>query len=109
MLSFLQSIHVFQVLSSLQGEVLSGCVIVFSCCFHGHDLRKLRRIAERLGATRLTELGPTVTHVVANELVTKESRWAEKENKFLVNRRWLEASNFFLQKQPEENFIVKTH
>jgi len=48
-----------------------------------------------------------VTHVVANEFVTEESMWAEKENKFLVNRRWLEASNFFLQKQPEENFFVR--
>lgn len=72
-ISLLQSIHVFHVLSSLRGEVLSGCVIVFSCAFHGHDLRKLRKIAERLGATHLTELRPTVTHVVANAFVTKES------------------------------------
>jgi len=41
---------------------------------------------------RLIEPGPTVTHVVAKEFVTEESMWAEKENKFLVNRRWLEIS-----------------
>jgi len=81
-------------------------VIVFSLNFRG-DLRKLRRIAERLGATCLKKLYPTVTHVVATDFVTKESRWAMKEKKFLVNRRWLEAANFFLQKQPEENFLCQ--
>ncbi|KEH38217.1 carboxy-terminal domain phosphatase-like protein [Medicago truncatula] len=95
-----------QVLSSFQGEVLRGCVIIFSLNFRG-DLRKLRRIAERLGATCLKKHDPTVTHVVATDFVTKESRWAVKEKKFLVNRRWLEAANFFLQKQPEENFLCQ--
>jgi len=102
----LQSILVFQVLSSFRGEVLRGCVIVFSLNFRG-DLRKLRRIAEQLGATCLKILGPTVTHVVATDFVTKESRWAVQEKKFLVNRRWLEAANFFLQKQPEEKFLCQ--
>lgn len=103
---YLQSILVFQVLSSFRGEVLRGCVIVFSLNFRG-DLRILRRIAERLGATCLKKHDPTVTHVVATDFVTKESRWAVKEKKFLVNRRWLEAANFFLQKQPEENFLCQ--
>ncbi|XP_013464179.2 RNA polymerase II C-terminal domain phosphatase-like 4 [Medicago truncatula] len=95
-----------QVLSSFRGEVLRGCVIVFSLNFRG-DLRILRRIAERLGATCLKKHDPTVTHVVATDFVTKESRWAVEEKKFLVNRRWLEAADFYFQKQPEENFLCQ--
>lgn len=106
---FLQSIHYFQVLSSLRSEVLSGCVVVFSRINHG-ALPTLRRIVEQMGATCLTELDPTVTHVVATDAGTEKSRWAVKENKFLVHPRWIEAANYFWQKQPEENFVVKkTH
>ncbi|XP_073220139.1 RNA polymerase II C-terminal domain phosphatase-like 4 isoform X2 [Cicer arietinum] len=98
-----------QVLSSLRSEVLSGCVVVFSRINHG-ALPTLRRIVEQMGATCLTELDPTVTHVVATDAGTEKSRWAVKENKFLVHPRWIEAANYFWQKQPEENFVVKkTH
>ncbi|PNX93033.1 RNA polymerase II C-terminal domain phosphatase 4-like protein, partial [Trifolium pratense] len=95
-----------QVLSSLRGEVLSGCVIVFSHNFRS-DLRPLKNMARRLGATCYTNPDATVTHVVATEFVTKETRWATQHNKFLVSRHWLEASHIFFQKQPEENFILR--
>ncbi|XP_022639553.1 RNA polymerase II C-terminal domain phosphatase-like 4 isoform X1 [Vigna radiata var. radiata] len=96
-----------QVLSSVRSEVLGGCVIVFSRIFHG-ALPSLRKMAEQLGATCLTELDPSVTHVVGTDVGTEKSRWAVKENKFLVHPRWIEAANFFWEKQPEENFIIKT-
>ncbi|GAU37072.1 hypothetical protein TSUD_274330 [Trifolium subterraneum] len=95
-----------QVLASLRLEVLSRCVIVFSHNFRS-DLRPLRNMARRLGATCYTNPDPSVTHIVATEFVTKESRWAVQHNKFLVSRHWLEAANFFYEKQPEDNFLLK--
>ncbi|XP_057419953.1 RNA polymerase II C-terminal domain phosphatase-like 4 isoform X2 [Lotus japonicus] len=95
-----------KVLSSVRSEVLSGCVIVFSRILHS-ALPALKKMAERMGATCLTELDPSVTHVVATDAGTEKSRWAVKEKKFLVHPRWIEAANYFWQKQPEENFVVK--
>ncbi|XLT69384.1 hypothetical protein HN873_025823 [Arachis hypogaea] len=95
-----------QVLKSLRREVLSGCVIVFSRIFHG-ALPSLRKMAEQLGATCLTELDPSVTHVVATDAGTEKARWAVKEKRFLVHPRWIEAANYFWEKQPEENFVLK--
>ncbi|KAK7388359.1 hypothetical protein VNO78_23175 [Psophocarpus tetragonolobus] len=95
-----------QVLSSVRTEVLSGCVIVFSRIFHG-ALPSLRRMAEQLGAICLTEVDTSVTHIVATDAGTEKSRWAVKEKKFLVHPRWIEAANYFWQRQPEENFILK--
>ncbi|XP_052109251.1 RNA polymerase II C-terminal domain phosphatase-like 4 [Arachis duranensis] len=92
-----------QVLKSLRREVLSGCVIVFSRIFHG-ALPSLWKMAEQLGATCLTELDPSVTHVVATDAGTEKARWAVKEKRFLVHPRWIEAANYFWEKQPEENF-----
>ncbi|KAL1333107.1 hypothetical protein AAHE18_11G076600 [Arachis hypogaea] len=95
-----------QVLKSVRREVLSGCVVVFSRIFHG-ALPPLRKMAEQLGATCLMELDPSVTHVVATDAGTEKARWAVKEKKFLVHPRWIEAANYFWEKQPEENFVLK--
>ncbi|XP_050920818.1 RNA polymerase II C-terminal domain phosphatase-like 4 isoform X3 [Lathyrus oleraceus] len=95
-----------QVLSSLRGEILSECVIIFSRINHD-ALPTLQRVAQKMGATCLTELDPTVTHVVATDAGTEKSRWAVREKKFLVHPRWIEAANYFWQKQPEENFGLK--
>lgn len=93
----------------IRKEVLKDCKIVFSRVFpirfpaeHHH----LWKMAEQLGATCLTEHDSTVTHVVSTDAGTEKSRWAVKENKFLVHPRWIEAANFLCQKQPEENFPV---
>ncbi|XP_061358031.1 RNA polymerase II C-terminal domain phosphatase-like 4 [Gastrolobium bilobum] len=90
----------------VRSEVLNGCVIVFSRILHG-ALPTLRKMAEQMGATCVTELEPSVTHVVATDTGTEKSRWAVKENKFLVHPRWIKAANYFWQKQPEENFFLK--
>ncbi|CAK8534643.1 unnamed protein product [Lathyrus sativus] len=94
-----------QVLSSLRSEILSGCVIVLSRALR-RELPKLKKIAKKLGATCLNKLEPNVTHVVSNNVGTRESRWALKEKKFLVHSGWIEDANFFWKKQPEENFSV---
>ncbi|XP_054822636.1 RNA polymerase II C-terminal domain phosphatase-like 4 isoform X2 [Prosopis cineraria] len=95
-----------QVLRALKSEVLKGCVLVFSRIVHAM-LPTLRKMAEQMGATCLTEVDPTVTHVVATDAGTEKARWAVKEKKFLVHPRWIEAANYFWQKQPEVNFSPK--
>ncbi|XP_060970711.1 RNA polymerase II C-terminal domain phosphatase-like 4 isoform X1 [Cannabis sativa] len=98
-----------QVLKTLRKEILKGCKIVFSrvfptkCQAENHHLWKM---AENLGATCVTELDPSVTHVVSTDVGTEKSRWAQKKKKLLVHPRWIEASNYMWQKQSEELFSI---
>ncbi|KAM7490376.1 hypothetical protein LguiA_033297 [Lonicera macranthoides] len=98
-----------KMLRSVRKEILSGCKVVFSRVFptkfqaENHHLWKM---AEQLGATCSTEIDPTVTHVISTDAGTEKSRWALKEKKFLVHPRWIEATNYLWQKQPEGNFPV---
>ncbi|KAJ7955625.1 RNA polymerase II C-terminal domain phosphatase-like 4 [Quillaja saponaria] len=96
-------------LKTIRKEVLKGCILVFSRVFptsfpakHHH----LWKMAEQMGAICVTELDPSVTHVVATDAGTEKSRWTVKEKKFLVHPRWIEAANYFWKKQPEENFSL---
>ena len=93
-------------LKTVKSEVLKGCVLVFSRVVRA-TLQALWNMAEQMGATCLTEVDPSVTHVVATDVGTEKSRWAVRENKFLVHPRWIEAANYFWQKQPEENFAIR--
>ena len=100
-----------QVLKTIRKEVLKDCKIVFTHVFPTNftaEHHHLWKIAEQLGATCSTEVDPSVTHVVSGDAGTDKSRWAARENKFLVNPGWIEASNFLWRKQPEENFSVKS-
>lgn len=100
---------VLQVLKIVRKDVLKGCKIVFSRVFPTQfqaDNHHLWKTAEQLGATCFRELDPSVTHVVSQEAGTEKSRWALKNNKFLVHPRWIEAANYLWQRQPEENFRV---
>nr|GEY72281.1 RNA polymerase II C-terminal domain phosphatase-like 4 [Tanacetum cinerariifolium] len=63
-------------------------------------------LAERLGATCSTEVDPSVTDVISTNAGTEKSCCAVKEKKFLVEPRWLEATNFLWQRQPKEMFDV---
>ena len=90
----------------VRSEVLSGCVLVFSRIVHT-ALPALQKMAEQMGAICLTELDPSVTHVVGTDVGTEKSRWAVKEHKFLVHPRWIEAAHYFWQRQPEEDFVIK--
>lgn len=98
-----------QVLKTVRKEVLKGCKLVFTRIiltnFTAQD-HPLWRMAKQLGANCSTETDPSVTHVVSGDPGTDKSRWAVKENKFLVNPGWIEASNFMWRKQPEEKFPV---
>ncbi|CAA2966341.1 RNA polymerase II C-terminal domain phosphatase-like 4 [Olea europaea subsp. europaea] len=98
-----------QVLISVRKEILKGCKVVFSRVFPTSSIaenQQIWKMAERLGATCLTELDPHVTHVVSLDAGTDKSRWAVQENKFLVHPRWVEASNYLWNKQPAENFPI---
>ncbi|KAK6944365.1 BRCT domain [Dillenia turbinata] len=98
-----------KILKSIRKEVLKGCKIIFSRVFpnkfppQSHPLWKM---AEQLGATCATEVDEPVTHVVAMDTGTEKSKWAVKQKKFLVHPGWLEATNYFWERQPEENFRV---
>ncbi|XWS52292.1 hypothetical protein CRYUN_Cryun11dG0055600 [Craigia yunnanensis] len=107
--SNLASRDVRQVLKTVRKEVLKGCKIVFSHVFPTKfqaDSHLLWKMAEQLGATCSMETDSSVTHVISMDVGTEKSRWAMKEKKFLVHPRWIEAANYFWQKQPEENFPV---
>ncbi|XP_052882318.1 RNA polymerase II C-terminal domain phosphatase-like 4 [Gossypium arboreum] len=98
-----------QALKTVRAEALKDCKIVFSRVFpmkFQPENHHLWIMAEQLGGTCSTETDSSVTHVVSMDAGTQKSRWAVKENKFLVHPRWIEATNFFWQKQPEENFPV---
>ncbi|KAI0522983.1 hypothetical protein KFK09_005372 [Dendrobium nobile] len=105
----LLSRDVRQVLKTLRQEILHGCVIVFSRVFYTTsppEEEAIWKMAEQLGAICLKEVDASVTHIVSLDPGTQKSWWALKNNKFLVNPRWIEAANFIWRRQPEENFPV---
>ncbi|KAH6780985.1 C-terminal domain phosphatase-like 4 [Perilla frutescens var. hirtella] len=105
----LEDRDVRQVLKTVRNNVLRDCRIVFSRVFPTNftgELHSLWRMAEQLGATCLAAVDPSVTHVVSLDSGTDKSRWAVKEKKFLVNPRWIEASNYLWKRQPEEKYYV---
>ncbi|KAK3198210.1 hypothetical protein Dsin_021625 [Dipteronia sinensis] len=73
-----------QVLKVVRKEVLKGCKIVCSRVFPATRYQAadhhLWKMAEQLGATCMTELDPSVTHVVSTDVATEKSRWAVKES-----------------------------
>ena len=96
-------------LKTVKKEVLKGCKIVFSRAFPTIDRAEnqhLWKMAEELGATCVTKLDSSVTHVVSTDVGTKKAQWAVKHKKFLVLPRWILAANYRWQKQPEQNFSV---
>lgn len=103
------NIDVRRLLKEVRRRVLEGVEVVFSHVIPTGtqpESHRLWKMEEELGATCSTEVRTSVTHVVSKHAETKKSRWAVKENKFLVNPRWLEAAYFLWQKQPEKNFTV---
>ncbi|KAF5725871.1 RNA polymerase II ctd phosphatase putative isoform 1 [Tripterygium wilfordii] len=98
-----------QVLKTVRKEVLKNCKLVFSRVFPTKfqaEKHHFWKMAEQLGASCSTELDQTVTHVVSTDAGTEKSRWAVKEQKFLVHPTWIEATNYMWQRQPEENFTL---
>lgn len=113
-------------LKSVRKGVLEGCKIVFSRVFPNQstenpkmarDLAEnhpLWKMAQELGAICVTDTDPSVTHVIARDKTTVKAHWVAEQNKqlgeeqkkFLVNPSWLEASNFFWKRQPENEFQV---
>ncbi|GFZ03413.1 C-terminal domain phosphatase-like 4 [Actinidia rufa] len=72
-----------QVIKTVRKEVLKGCTIRLQ-----------------------PQVDQSVTHVVSIDTGTKKSRWAVKGKKFVIHPRWIEAANYFWQKQPEEYFPI---
>ncbi|KAL2511941.1 RNA polymerase II C-terminal domain phosphatase-like 4 [Abeliophyllum distichum] len=94
-----------QILKSVRAEVLKGCKVIFDSVPKDEHLR-LWKMARKLGARCTTNIFSVVTHVVSIDAQTYQSSQAIYKNKFLVDPRWIEASSYLWQKQPEENFPV---
>ncbi|KAM3410252.1 hypothetical protein ACQJBY_002455 [Aegilops geniculata] len=105
----LSSRDVRPVIKRVRQEVLQGCKLVFSRVFPS-DCRPqdqiMWKMAEQLGAVCCSEVGPSVTHVVAVHAGTEKARWAVKHKKFLLQPRWIEACNYRWHRQPEEDFPI---
>lgn len=89
--------------------MLAGCRVVFSGLFPSNVAPReqaIWRLCERLGASCLGEVDPTVTHVVSVDPGTEKSRWALRHGKFLVNPRWVDGAHYLWRKLPEEDFPV---
>ncbi|XP_072995592.1 RNA polymerase II C-terminal domain phosphatase-like 4 isoform X2 [Typha latifolia] len=105
----LSSRDVRQVIKKIRQEILEGCKIVFSweCSSKSRaEDQPMWKIAEQLGATCCTEVDSSVTHVVVIDSGTQNARWALQNEKFLVNPRWIEASNYLWRRQKEDDFLV---
>ncbi|XP_022949466.1 RNA polymerase II C-terminal domain phosphatase-like 4 [Cucurbita moschata] len=99
-----------QVLKTVRSKVLEGCKVVFSRVFPTKfqaDNHHLWKMVEQLGGTCSTELDASVTHIVSTDAGMEKSRWAVKEQKFLVHPQWIEASNYFWKREAEEKFLVE--
>jgi RNA polymerase II C-terminal domain phosphatase-like 3/4 len=98
-----------QVIRAVRREVLSGCKVAFSrvipleVCAEDH---RMWRLTEQLGAVCTTDVDETVTHVVARDPGTEKARWAQKNNKFLVNPNWIRAASFRWCRLNEQEFPV---
>ncbi|KAL8157077.1 RNA polymerase II C-terminal domain phosphatase-like 4 isoform X1 [Apium graveolens] len=98
-----------QVLKTVRKEVLKDCKLLFTKVIpieYRAESHHFWKMAEQLGATCSTEMDPSVTHVVSLDKGTEKSRWAVRENKFLVHPSWIEAANYLWRKHPEEKFPV---
>ncbi|XP_020573112.1 RNA polymerase II C-terminal domain phosphatase-like 4 isoform X2 [Phalaenopsis equestris] len=99
-----------QVLKTIKQEILQGCVIVFSRLYSSTSQPEeegIWKMAEELGAICIKEVDDSVTHIVSSDAGTQKSRWALKNNKFLVNPYWIHAAVFLWRRQPEGNFPVR--
>lgn len=102
-----------EILRNIRKEVLRGVRVVFSSCLRVSDggddedpgnvvARDIEKKAVALGAVWEARVGPTVTHVVAEDPTSSAAVWAVKEGKFLVSRRWIEAA-YYSWERPSEN------
>ncbi|GAB2291665.1 RNA polymerase II C-terminal domain phosphatase-like 4 [Dionaea muscipula] len=98
-----------QVLRRIRQEILRDCKMVFSRVFpmnYRADADRYWKLAEQLGASCSREVDDSVTHVVSLDPGTEKSQWALKQKKLLVHPRWIEASYYLWQRQPEDKFPV---
>ncbi|CAI5526150.1 unnamed protein product [Closterium sp. Naga37s-1] len=105
-----QSADVRQILAQERATILSGCHLVFSRVFPTDASRPqthpLWRMAESMGATCHTQMGPQITHVVALDCGTDKAIWAVSQKRHLVHPGWLEASLLVWKRADEKKFPV---
>ncbi|CAI5524484.1 unnamed protein product [Closterium sp. Naga37s-1] len=105
-----QSADVRQILAQERATILAGCHLVFSRVFPTDASRPqthpLWRMAESMGATCHTQIGPQITHVVALDCGTDKAIWAVSQKRHLVHPGWLEASLLVWKRADEKKFPV---
>ncbi|XP_074318457.1 RNA polymerase II C-terminal domain phosphatase-like 4 [Silene latifolia] len=105
-----KEINAIHLLKEARRRVLRGCKLVFSgvvsknCEASNHRWWKM---AEELGATCVSEVESSVTHVVSVDGGTEKSRRGVEQGKFVVHPRWLEAAYYLWRRQLEHYFPVK--
>ncbi|OEL32959.1 RNA polymerase II C-terminal domain phosphatase-like 4 [Dichanthelium oligosanthes] len=97
---------VTEAIREVRRQVLLGCTVAFSWLNDLEDAMHtpMWKLAERLGAVCEVDVGETVTHVVAEDPVTKKAQWARDNNKFLVSTEWIKAASFRWCRQDEQAF-----
>ncbi|KAJ1281436.1 hypothetical protein BS78_04G305400 [Paspalum vaginatum] len=99
------------VITEVRNQVLRGCTVVFSLSesLRGGDESEtpIWDLAEQLGAVCLSDVGETVTHVVAEDPDTEKAQWARDNNKFLVDLEWINAASFRWCRQDETALPVR--
>ncbi|CAI7896895.1 unnamed protein product [Closterium sp. NIES-54] len=98
------------ILAQERATILAGCHLVFSRVFPTDASRPqthpLWRMAESMGATCHTQIGPQITHVVALDCGTDKAIWAVSQKRHLVHPGWLEASLLVWKRADEKKFPV---
>lgn len=102
--------RVLQELGVQRWSILAGCHLVFSRVFptdcaspKGHLLWQK---AKSMGAACHSQVGPTVTHVVALDRGTDKAMWALSQGRHLVTPAWIEYASTLWCKGKEDEFPV---
>ncbi|PVH67114.1 hypothetical protein PAHAL_1G430700 [Panicum hallii] len=98
-----------EVIREVRRQVLLGCTVAFSRLNYLQDFAMdspVWTLAEKLGAVCRVDVDETVTHVVAEDPVTRKAQWARDHNKFLVSPEWIKAASFRWRRQDEQAFPV---
>ncbi|KAF5204715.1 Rna polymerase ii c-terminal domain phosphatase-like [Thalictrum thalictroides] len=107
----LEKMDVRKVLVAEKKKILAGCRIMFSGLFGLHKAKAkpqkydhLWQLAEQFGAVCTTKMDSEVTHVVAFIGKTNKVKMALAEGKYVVSRRWIEASSLLYRRAKETDY-----
>lgn len=86
-------------LRKMRGEILLGCTVFIKDA--GDEATVVRKRAEEMGASCKSVIDSSVTHLVSSSNKIEDHEWKELEIKYLVHPKWVYATYYLWQKQPE--------